>query len=165
MFWWGKHMKNAAAFSQTAISPSTLGQWGETHPKIPVDLPHEHLVSFNPSTQEAEAGRFLSSRPAWSTKLVPGQPGLYKETLSPKNKTKQNKTKQNKTKQNKKRALPWWQRETAFPGLFRKDAVSTVCCASRRITFCSRIIDNPESPYGTFTICTTQFCVLHNQVS
>jgi hypothetical protein len=24
--------------------------------------------SFNPSTGEAEAGRFLSSRPAWSTK-------------------------------------------------------------------------------------------------
>jgi hypothetical protein len=40
--------------------------------------------SFNPSTQEAEAGGFLSSRPAWSTELVPGQPGLYKETLSQK---------------------------------------------------------------------------------
>jgi major histocompatibility complex class I len=24
--------------------------------------------AFNPSTQEVEAGRFLSSRPAWSTK-------------------------------------------------------------------------------------------------
>jgi hypothetical protein len=24
--------------------------------------------AFNPSTQEAEAGRFLSLRPAWSTK-------------------------------------------------------------------------------------------------
>jgi hypothetical protein len=24
--------------------------------------------AFNPSTQEREAGRFLSSRPAWSTK-------------------------------------------------------------------------------------------------
>jgi major histocompatibility complex class I len=24
--------------------------------------------AFNPSTQEAEAGKFLSSRPAWSTK-------------------------------------------------------------------------------------------------
>jgi hypothetical protein len=24
--------------------------------------------TFNPSTREAEAGRFLSSRPAWSTK-------------------------------------------------------------------------------------------------
>jgi hypothetical protein len=46
--------------------------------------------AFNPSTQEAEAGRFLSLRPAWSTKWVPGQPGLYRETLS--RKTKQNKT-------------------------------------------------------------------------
>jgi hypothetical protein len=35
--------------------------------------------AFNPSTQEAEAGRFLSLRPAWSTKWVPGQPGLHRE--------------------------------------------------------------------------------------
>jgi hypothetical protein len=48
--------------------------------------------TFNPSTQEAEAGRFLSSRPAWSTKGVPGQPGLHRETLFlKKQKTKQNK--------------------------------------------------------------------------
>jgi hypothetical protein len=44
--------------------------------------------AFNPSTQEAEAGRFLNSRPAWSTKGVPGQPGLYRETLSRKTKNK-----------------------------------------------------------------------------
>jgi hypothetical protein len=31
--------------------------------------------TFNPSTQEAEAGRFLSSRPAWSTKWVPDSQG------------------------------------------------------------------------------------------
>jgi hypothetical protein len=47
--------------------------------------------AFNPSTREAEAGSFLSSRPAWSTKWGPGQPGLYRETLS--RKTKQNKKK------------------------------------------------------------------------
>ena len=29
--------------------------------------------TFNPSTQEAEASRFLSWRPAWSTKQVLGQ--------------------------------------------------------------------------------------------
>jgi hypothetical protein len=57
------------------------------------------MHAFNPSTWEAEAGGFLSSRPAWSTKWVPGQPELYRETLP--RKTKQNKTKQNKTKQNK----------------------------------------------------------------
>jgi hypothetical protein len=42
--------------------------------------------AFNPSTREAEAGGFLSLRPAWSTKWVPGQPGLYRETLSLKKK-------------------------------------------------------------------------------
>jgi hypothetical protein len=41
--------------------------------------------AFNPSTWEAEAGGFLSSR---STKWVPGQPGLYRETLSQKKKKK-----------------------------------------------------------------------------
>jgi hypothetical protein len=51
--------------------------------------------AFNPSTQEAEAGGFLSSRPAWSTKGVPGQPGLYRETLSSKT-NKQTKTKKKK---------------------------------------------------------------------
>ena len=33
--------------------------------------------AFNPSTWEADAGGFLSSRSAWSTKWVPGQPDLY----------------------------------------------------------------------------------------
>jgi hypothetical protein len=40
--------------------------------------------AFNPSTWEAEAGGFLSSRAAWSTERVPGQPELYRETLSQK---------------------------------------------------------------------------------
>jgi hypothetical protein len=44
--------------------------------------------TFNPNTWEAEAGGFLSSRPAWSTEWVPGQPGLYRETLSQKTKNK-----------------------------------------------------------------------------
>jgi hypothetical protein len=51
--------------------------------------------AFNPSTWEAEAGGFLSSRSAWSTEWVPGQPGLHRETLFWK---KQNKTKQNNWK-------------------------------------------------------------------
>ena len=37
--------------------------------------------AFNPSTWEAEAGWFPSLRTAWSIKWVPGQPGLYRETL------------------------------------------------------------------------------------
>jgi hypothetical protein len=59
--------------------------------------------AFNPSTREAEAGRFLSSRPAWSTKWVPVQPGLSRETLSQKKKKKtKKKTKTKKTKKTKK---------------------------------------------------------------
>lgn len=40
--------------------------------------------TFNPNTQEAEAGEqiFLSPRLAWTTELVPEQPWLYTETLS-----------------------------------------------------------------------------------
>ena len=34
------------------------------------------------SALEAEAGGSLSSRPAWSIELVPGQPGLHRETLA-----------------------------------------------------------------------------------
>jgi hypothetical protein len=44
--------------------------------------------AFNPSTWEAETGRFLSSRPARSTEWVPGHPGLHRETLSQKKKKK-----------------------------------------------------------------------------
>jgi hypothetical protein len=52
--------------------------------------------TFNPITWEAKAGGFLSSRPAWSAKRVPGQPGLYRETLSRKTK-KRKKEKKKKT--------------------------------------------------------------------
>ena len=38
--------------------------------------------TFNLSTQEAKAGRFLSLRLAWSTEWVPGLPELHSETLS-----------------------------------------------------------------------------------
>jgi hypothetical protein len=54
--------------------------------------------AFNPST---EGGGFLSSRPAWSTELVPGEPGVHRETLSKKKKKNQKKNK----KQNKKKTL------------------------------------------------------------
>jgi hypothetical protein len=47
--------------------------------------------AFNPSTLEAEAGGFLSSRPAWATQRNP--------VLKNKNKNKTQKTKQNKKKE------------------------------------------------------------------
>jgi hypothetical protein len=49
--------------------------------------------AFNSNTWEAEGGRFLSLRSAWSTEWVPGQPWLHRETLSQKNKPNQNKHK------------------------------------------------------------------------
>jgi hypothetical protein len=64
--------------------------------------------AFNPSTWEAEAGRFLSSRPAWSAERVPGQPEL--PVSKKQNKTKQkdknnnnNNKKQKPNKQERKR--------------------------------------------------------------
>jgi hypothetical protein len=61
--------------------------------------------AFNPSTREAEAGGFLSSRPAWSTKWAPGQPGLYRETLSQKKTKKKKKKKKNGVRKDKKPIL------------------------------------------------------------
>jgi hypothetical protein len=54
-------------------------------------LKKEMLDGHGGSTWEAEAGRFLSSRPAWSTKTVPGPPGLYRKTLSRKKKKEKRK--------------------------------------------------------------------------
>jgi hypothetical protein len=47
--------------------------------------------AFNPSTWEAEAGGFLSSRPVWSTEWIPAR--RYRETLSRKNKQTNKQTK------------------------------------------------------------------------
>ena len=41
-------------------------------------------LAFNSSTWEAATGGALSSRSAWSTEQVLGQPGLHSETLSQK---------------------------------------------------------------------------------
>jgi hypothetical protein len=41
---------------------------------------------FSPSIREAEAGRFLSSRSAWSPEQVLGQPGQHSEALFKKHK-------------------------------------------------------------------------------
>jgi hypothetical protein len=47
-----------------------------------------------PALRRQRPGGFLSSRPAWSTKWVPGQPGRFRETLSQKTK-KPNQNKSN----------------------------------------------------------------------
>jgi hypothetical protein len=76
---------HVSAVLETLLNVSVLSQW-HTYCSL--------LKKTNiPSTREAEAGGFLSSRLTWSTKWVPGQPGLHRETLSRKTKTK---PKQNK---------------------------------------------------------------------
>jgi hypothetical protein len=69
-------------------------------------MPSRAVVAhtFNPSTWEAEAGGFVSLRPAWSTEWVPGHPGLYRETLSWKTKNNNNNN-NNKSLLSKSRAL------------------------------------------------------------
>jgi hypothetical protein len=53
--------------------------------------------TFNPSTWEVEAGGFLSSRPAWSTKVeFQDSQGYTEKPCLNKTKTKQNKTKKKK---------------------------------------------------------------------
>ena len=47
--------------------------------------------AFNPSTWDADTGGFLTLRPAWSTKWLPGQPELYRETRSQKERKKERK--------------------------------------------------------------------------
>jgi len=63
------------------------------------------VQAFNPSTREAEAGGFLSLRPACSTKWVPGVPGLYRETLSQRKNKQTNKQKTKKTNKQKTQKL------------------------------------------------------------
>jgi hypothetical protein len=46
------------------------------------------VCAFNPSTQDTEAHRSLSLRPAWSTSRVPGHPELHSGDLSQKSQTK-----------------------------------------------------------------------------
>ena len=55
--------------------------------------------TFNPSIQEAEAGRFLSSRPAWSTDWIPGLPGLHTEKPCLKNQKSNSKSNNNNKNQ------------------------------------------------------------------
>ena len=69
--------------TRTACELEDLGSWGPSTGYLKESTSRAVVVAhaFNPSTWEAEAGRFLSSRPAWSTEWVPGQPWLHRENL------------------------------------------------------------------------------------
>jgi hypothetical protein len=59
--------------------------------------------AFNPSTPEAEAGRFLSSRPAWSIQSeFQDSQGYTEKPCLEKKKQKKNKKKKNKKKKKRK---------------------------------------------------------------
>ena len=77
---------------------------------IKIFIPCRPMVvpAFNPSILEAVAGRFLSSRPAWSTDWVPGQPELNRETLSQKTNKQPNKQTNKQTNKQKNKIF--------FPG-------------------------------------------------
>jgi hypothetical protein len=77
---------------------------------IKINLKKQPKKQFNPSTWEAEAGGFLSLRPAWSTERVLGQPGLLRKTLS--RKTQTNKQKKNKQA---REMTPWLRALAALP--------------------------------------------------
>jgi hypothetical protein len=117
-------------------------------------MPSMVAHAFNPSTWEAEAGRFLSSRPAWSTEWVPGQPEIHRETLSQKNKQK------TKTKNPQKifffhfilcdeylanmyvtYHVPWEAREgIGFPGIGVKDGDLPCDASNQTQGFCLTIM-------------------------
>ena len=130
------------------------GTWGCGHTTLyPIMGMKSHVElgllanPFNPSTQEAEAGWFLSSRPAWSPKWVTGQLGIYKETLSLKTNQPNKQTHKQKHMWSKCWSALWWCcswwwsggggdmfvcRECVFVCVFM---YSTKCCDSIRINF------------------------------
>jgi hypothetical protein len=105
--------------------------------------------TFNPSTWEAEAGGFLSSRPAW----VPGQPGLHRETLSRKNPKKQNKQ-ANKTTTSALAALPGDQNLISRT----QDGLTVACDSSSwgwlSSDFCGCYIDGAQTQIQVKHPCT-----------
>jgi hypothetical protein len=91
--------------------------------------------TLNPSTWEAEAGGSLSSRPAWSTEWVPGQPGLHRETLSWKNKIKKKRKKERKKRKEKKE-------------LTNGTSKDTINKTKRQLTDWGNFFANPKSNRG-----------------
>ena len=64
------------------MAESTSLMWQGWHKELDSELELGMVAhAFNPSPWEAEVGGSLDLRLAWSTKQVPGQPGLHRETL------------------------------------------------------------------------------------
>jgi hypothetical protein len=93
--------------SGTKLSTARILSWYGTSllPALKITSLRPGVVvhAFNPSTREAEVGGYLSSRLAWSTEWVPGQPGLHREILSRKIKNQKPKKKKKKRKEKKRK--------------------------------------------------------------
>lgn len=70
-------------------SKHTKDNDGTTRWSTPLRPVFSVLCAFTPSMSEAEAGRCIDSRQAWSAHQVPGQLGQHTETLSHQNQTRQ----------------------------------------------------------------------------
>jgi hypothetical protein len=99
--------------------------------------------AFNLSTWEAEAGGSLSSRPAWSTKWVPRQPGLHRETLF-----------HNKQTNKQTETLP---SSNCFWLIFCKSIKKSSCLTQR---ICVRGLSSPCYAAHTMLLQVTYTCLL-----
>jgi hypothetical protein len=79
--------------------------------------------TFVTSTQEAEAGGFLSWRPAWSTELVPVQPGIHRKTLSQKRKKKRRRKRRRRRRRRRRKLTQQGPSEAAI-----NVSALRVCC-------------------------------------
>jgi hypothetical protein len=105
--------------------------------------------AFDPSTREAEAGGSLSSRPAWSTEWVPGQPGLHRETLSWKKKRKEKKRKVKKRKEKKRKEKKRKEKEKKRKEKKRKEKKRKEKKKREKKTFWNIAEENEWSVYST----------------
>lgn len=81
------------------------------------------MHAFNFSPGEAEAGRFVGSRPGLSTKRVPGELRLHRETLSQKRKTERGEEKEREKEGEKGKKGREEEREIKDKGTKRKFSV------------------------------------------
>ena len=86
----------------------------------------QKALAFNPSTWDAEAGGFLS-QPGLQSEF-PGQPGLYRETLSRKNKKrkkqKERKREREREREKERKKKKAYTKTWAFIFFFQKNGVN-----------------------------------------
>jgi hypothetical protein len=89
---------------------------------------------FNPSTREAEAGRFLSSRPAWSRVRFRTARDIQRNPVS-KNQTKPNQTNQPTNQTNKNNLRVGTNTKGFIKGLEDGSKIKSTDCSSEVLKF------------------------------